>query len=74
MGNNVLKYEELATLVCDIEAILNSRPLIKASDDPNNDTVLSAAMLVNGKEIRYLTVPPTISPFNLNEEEETPLR
>ena len=34
MGNNVLNYEELATLLCDIEAILNSRPLIEASDDP----------------------------------------
>ena len=69
MGTNVLNYEELATLICDIEAILNSRPLIEASDDPNDDTVLTPAMLVNGKEFRYLPVPPTISSFNLNEED-----
>ena len=69
MDNNILSYEELATLVSDIVAILNSRPLIEASDDPIDDTVLSPAMLFNRKETQYLRVPPTISRFNLNEEE-----
>ena len=68
-GNNVLNYEKLATLFCDIEAFSTQEPLIEASDDPNDDTVLSPAMLVEGKEIRYLTVLPTISPFNLTNEE-----
>ena len=51
MRNNVLNYEELAKLLCEIEAILNSRPLIEASDDPTDDTVLTPSMLVNGKQI-----------------------
>ena len=74
MGNNVLNYEELATLLCDIEAILNSRPLIEASDDPTDDTVLTPSMLVNGKEIRYLSVAEKISPLQICEEEVNPQR
>ena len=68
MGNNVLNYEELGTLLCDIEAILNSRPLIEASDDRTDDTVLKPSMLVNGKEIRYLSVAEKTSPLQICEE------
>ena len=68
MGNNVLNYEELATLICDIEAILNSRPLIEASDDPTDDTILTQSMLFNGKEIRYLSVAEKTSPLQICEE------
>ena len=68
MGNNVLNYEELATLICDIESILNSKPLIEASDDPTDDMVLMPSMLVNGKEIRYLSVAEKTSPFQIRED------
>ena len=74
MRNNVLNYEELATLLCDIEAILNSRPLIEASDDPTDDTVLRPAMLVNGKEIRYLSDAEKTSPLQICEEKVNPQR
>ena len=74
IGNNVLNYEELATLLCDIEAILNSRPLIEVSDDPTDDTVLTLSMLVNGKEIRYLSVAEKTSPLQICEEEVNPQR
>ena len=70
MGSNVLNYEELATLLCDIEAILNSRPLFEACDDPTDDLVLTPSMLVNGKEIRYLSVAEKTSPLQICEEEE----
>ena len=33
--------EGLSTLMCEVEAILNSRPLTKVSDDPNNVQALS---------------------------------
>ena len=35
MGNRVLTIEELTTLFCQIEAVLNSRPISVMSDDPN---------------------------------------
>ena len=68
MGNIVLNYEELAILICDIESILNSRPLFEASDDPTDDMVLTPSMLVNGKEIRYLSVAEKTSPFQIRED------
>ena len=33
--------EGLSTLMCEVEAILNSRPLTKVSDDPNDLQALS---------------------------------
>ena len=49
MGNNVLTYEELSSLLCDIEAILNSRPLLPISTDVLDLRVLTSAMMVKGK-------------------------
>lgn len=41
-GNSNLTFEEMATLTCQIEAILNSRPLCQAkSDDPTSLDVLT---------------------------------
>ncbi len=62
MGNNVLSFEELSTVLCDIEAILNSRPLVQLSDDVADLRALTPGMLVAGKELRY--VPLLVPNFN----------
>ena len=50
MGNNVLTYEELSTLLCDIEAILISTDVLDLR-------TLTPAMMVTGKEMQYLPIP-----------------
>lgn len=41
LGEQILTYEELNTLVVQIEGLLNSRPLCSVSTDPNDLTVLT---------------------------------
>ena len=48
MGNNVLSFEELTTLFCQIEWVLNSRPIGVLSDDPKDPKHLTPAHLCCG--------------------------
>lgn len=41
LGEQILSYEEFTTLLCMIEAILNSRPLISVSSDSEDVNVLT---------------------------------
>lgn len=43
-----LKYDELSTLLTQIEAILNSRPHTPLSNDPNDLNVLTPAHFIIG--------------------------
>ncbi|UYV73851.1 hypothetical protein LAZ67_11001138, partial [Cordylochernes scorpioides] len=43
IGNNLLTYEELLTVLVQIESCLNSRPLYPMSNDPNDQRVLTPA-------------------------------
>lgn len=41
MGNSIHTFEQLATILAQIEAILNSRPLYAHSNDPLDDQPLT---------------------------------
>jgi len=56
LGPQVATYEELCTLLAEIEACLNSRALCALSDDPFNPTYLSSGHFLIGETLNQL--PP----------------
>ncbi|GFS99473.1 integrase catalytic domain-containing protein [Trichonephila clavipes] len=46
LGNAVLTYEELLTVLCDCESIVNSRPLTYVSENSDDLTPLTSAMFM----------------------------
>lgn len=51
----LLTYKEMATLLCRIEAILNSRPMTPLASDPGDYEYLATGHFLVG---RSLTLPP----------------
>ena len=70
-GSSVVTFEELSTLFCQIEAIMNSRPLAPMSANDTDYTALTPAMLLTGKRHEHLpidaenvpTTPPLITDY-----------
>ncbi|XP_065144903.1 uncharacterized protein [Paramisgurnus dabryanus] len=48
-GSNQLTHEVLSTLIAEVMAIMNARPLLPVSTDPENPTVLSPTVLLTQK-------------------------
>lgn len=65
IGENKLTFEEMSTLLCQIEACLNSRPLCANTADPTDLTALTPGHFLVGSDL--LTVPePSIIDINTN--------
>lgn len=68
VGDHSLTYEELSTLLCEIEACLNSRPLTALTDDPTDPQPLTPAHFLIGRP-SFLIPQPRIT-----EEKIPPLK
>ncbi|XP_026322793.1 uncharacterized protein LOC113232331 [Hyposmocoma kahamanoa] len=68
IGNSTLTFEEMSTLLCQIEACLNSRPIGNLTDHPNDMVSLTPAHFLVGEPL--ITIPEKhntdefISPLN----------
>jgi hypothetical protein len=54
LGSHIATYEELCTLLAEIEACLNSRPLCALPSDPFNPTYLSPGHFLIGEPLTQL--------------------
>jgi len=67
MGNHHFSYKEFTTVLCRVEAVLNSRPLTPLSADPADLDYLSPGHFLIGQPL--LAVPPRTP----TEDKSTPL-
>lgn len=61
IGDSVLTYEEFTTLLVQIEAILNSRPLCPLSEDPEDCSALTPGHFLTGDALTAVPEPSLLS-------------
>ncbi|XP_077509396.1 uncharacterized protein LOC144120648 [Amblyomma americanum] len=61
LGHQSLSFEELATVLADVEATINSRPLAYASADTTEPSILTPSHLITGKRLIALPKARTAS-------------
>ncbi|XP_065355117.1 uncharacterized protein LOC135949468 [Calliphora vicina] len=66
MSKSGVTYEEFQTILIEVEAILNSRPLTPRSDDPNDGEALTPAHMIIGSSLLSLPDENLIDCKNLN--------
>ncbi|XP_011866307.1 PREDICTED: uncharacterized protein LOC105561166 [Vollenhovia emeryi] len=60
VGQAHLTFEEMTTVLCEIEATLNSRPLTQLSNDPNDLTPLTPGHFLVGAPLNSIPSPDLI--------------
>ncbi|KMQ89359.1 gag-pol polyprotein precursor [Lasius niger] len=60
LGDSILTYEEFNTLLVQIEAVLNSRPLCALSDDPADVIALTPAHFLVGESLTTIPEPSVV--------------
>lgn len=65
MGNSKFTFEELSTILSQVEAVLNSRPFCALSSDPSECNVLTLGNFLIGSPLTaYLDKDVTATPEN----------
>lgn len=65
LGKGLLSYQELATILTRIEAVINSRPLTTVSDDIRDLTPITPAHLAIGRSL--FSVPDFVDEISANK-------
>ncbi|KRZ40454.1 hypothetical protein T4C_9797 [Trichinella pseudospiralis] len=68
LGKTLLRSWELHTILCELEAQINDRPLILLSEDPHDCAPLMPAHFLIGRELAPLPIPAASvsAPTNLS--------
>ena len=74
MGNKVLSFEELRTLLCQIEMILISRPICPISKDPNDEFFLTPARFCLGGKLETLPLSQTTNDLRNLDSTHSPTK
>lgn len=61
IGKNCLTYDELLTVITEVEAVLNSRPLAYVSSEDPDEPLIPSHLLVG---YRILSLPDPSAPDN----------
>ena len=57
MANSILNYEEMTIIICQIEQVLNNRPLMAVTNNPDDILPITPSMLVNGSRLDTIPQP-----------------